>query len=177
MSHEPARGSKESSDNIGKWMIIASWILLLAFGTFFAQKWMDKRDRGQTPTNISGADGRLSVELRADRAGHYLVEGLVNGTPVAFLVDTGATGVSIPGEIAGNLGLVPGYEFPVSTANGSIMVRSTTIGQLAIGQLALENVQASINSSMDGEVGLLGMSFLRHFELVQRDGFLTIREP
>jgi len=177
MSHEPRHGSEESSSNIAKWMIIGLWVLLIAFGTFFAQKWLDKRARGQSPVNISGADGRLSVELRSDRRGHYLVEGLVNGKPMAFLVDTGASGVSIPGEIAGELGLVPGYEYPVSTANGTIMVKETQIDQLSIGQLTLENVRASINSSMDGEVGLLGMTFLRHFELVQRDGYLTIREP
>jgi len=177
MSDERKHGADDSTSDIGKWMIIALWLLLLAFGTFFAQKWMDKRDRGQTPVNFASTDGRLSIELKSDRAGHYLVEGLVNGSPVAFLVDTGATGVSIPGAVADKLGLIPGNEFPVSTANGSIMVQSTRLNRLSIGQLTRENVQASINSSMDGEVGLLGMTFLRHFELIQRDGFLTIREP
>jgi len=158
-------------------MIAGVWILLLVFGTYFAQKWMDKRNRGQIPTNLSGPDGQLSVELAADRLGHYVVLAQVNGQPVTFLVDTGASGVSIPGEIAGKLGLKPGYSYPVNTANGTITVNSTSIDHLSIGQISLENVRASINSSMDGEVGLLGMTFLRHFELIQRDGFLTIREP
>jgi len=158
-------------------MIIGLWVLLLGFGTFFAQKWMDKRDRGQIPVNISSPNGKISVQLEADRRGHYTVAGEVNGQHVTFLVDTGASGVSIPGKVAKKLGLGPGLQFPVSTANGSIMVSGTEISALAIGDLVLENVQASINSSMDGEVGLLGMSFLRHFELVQRDGLLTIREP
>lgn len=177
MSHEPPSGEADSSASIGKWMIVGVWILLLAFGTFFAQKWMDKRNRGQIPTNIASPDGRLSVELEADRLGHYVVSAQVNGKPVTFLVDTGASGVSIPGKIANNLGLVPGLAYPVSTANGTITVRGTTIERLSVGQISLENVRASINSSMDGEFGLLGMTFLRHFELVQRDGFLTIREP
>jgi len=158
-------------------MIVGLWVLLLVFGTYFAQKWMDKRNRGQLPTNISGPDGRLSVELEADQLGHYVVLAQVNGQPVTFLVDTGASGVSIPGEVADKLGLKAGFSYPVSTANGTITVRSTTIAQLSIGKISLENVRASINSSMEGEVGLLGMTFLRHFELVQRDGFLTIREP
>lgn len=177
MSHEPTHGSADSTSNIGKWMIVAMWVLLLAFGSYFAQKWLEKRDRGQIPTNISGPDGRLSVELKADRLGHYVVLAQVNGQPVTFLVDTGASGVSIPGKVATMLGLKPGAAYPVNTANGTITVRRTRIERLSIGQISLENVQASINSSMDGEVGLLGMTFLRHFELVQRDGFLTIREP
>ena len=158
-------------------MIIALWVLLLGFGTFFGQKWMDKRDRGQIPVNISSPNGKRSVQLEADRLGHYVVAGQVNGQTVTFLVDTGASGVSIPGKVAKKLNLKPGLQYPVSTANGSIMVRQTSIATLSIGDLSLENVRASINSSMDGEVGLLGMTYLRHFELVQRDGILTIREP
>lgn len=158
-------------------MIFAFWVLFIAFGTFFGQNWLEKRDRGQIPTNIANPDGRLSVELAADRRGHYVVEALVNGQPVTFLVDTGASGVSIPADIADDLGLKPGFTYPVSTANGTIEVHSTTIERLSVGQISLDNVKASINSSMDGKVGLLGMTFLRHFELVQRDGFLTIREP
>jgi len=177
MSHEPTHGSEESSTNIGKWMIVGLWVLLLAFGTYFAQKWLDKRHRGQIPTNVSSPDGRLSVQLDADQLGHYIVLAQVNGQPVTFLVDTGASGVSIPSKIAEKLGLEPGLAYPVSTANGDITVRSTNIDKLSIGQIGRENVRASINSSMDGQIGLLGMTFLRHFELFQRDGILTIREP
>lgn len=177
MKQDEAHTAGDSTSRIGKWMIIALWLLILGFGTFFGQKWMDKRDRGQIPVNIFSPNGKRSVQLESDRRGHYVVSGLVNGQPVTFLVDTGASGVSIPGDVAKKLNLQPGREFPVNTANGTILVRETEISKLAIGELALENVRASINSSMDGEVGLLGMTFLRHFELVQREGLLTIREP
>ncbi len=177
MSDELGRDSRESTSSMGKWMIITLWILILAFGTFFAQKWLDKRARGQIPVNIASPNGKVSVQLESDGRGHYVVEGLVNGESVTFLVDTGASGVSIPGNVAKKLALRPGYAYPVSTANGTITVRGTTLNELAIGNLMLENVEASINDAMDGDVGLLGMTFLRHFELVQRDGLLTIREP
>lgn len=177
MTGDQGRNPVESTTSIGKWMIIALWILLLGFGTFFGQKWMDKRDRGQIPVNIASPNGKRSVQLEADRRGHYVVAGLVNGQHVTFLVDTGASGVSIPGNIAKKLNLKPGVQHPVNTANGSIMVSATSIDKLAIGEITLENVRASINPSMDGEVGLLGMTFLRHFELIQRDELLTIREP
>ena len=177
MSADQPPNHRDSTSSIGKWMIIALWVLLLGFGTFFGQKWMEKRDRGQIPVNISSPNGKLSVQLEADRRGHYIVSGLVNGESVTFLVDTGASGVSIPGNVAKRLNLKPGVQFPVNTANGTIMVRETELSELAIGELTLKNVRASINSSMDGEVGLLGMTFLRHFELVQKDDLLTIREP
>lgn len=138
---------------------------------------MEKRSRGQIPMNFTAPDGRRSIGLELDKWGQYLVKGEINGETVAFIVDTGATDVSITGEMAEKLGLEYGSEGLALTANGVVTVYETTIDELSIGQLTLKNVRGSINSSMDGEVGLLGMTFLRHFELIQRDGFLTIREP
>jgi len=177
MNDQESPASQGDTATLGKWMIIALWVLLLGFATFFAQKWMDQRERGQTPVDQLNNLGQRSVLLESDRLGHYVVEGLVNGQPVTFLVDTGASGVSIPGSMATRLGLKPGLQYPVSTANGSILVHETRIDTLSIGHLQRENVRASINSSMEGEVGLLGMTYLRHFELIQRHGTLTIREP
>lgn len=177
MNDEPTQGPEQTGTNFGKWMIIGMWLLVIAGGTFFAQKWMDKRRLGQTPAQITTPEGKRGVLLEADGLGHYVVEGLINGQTVTFLVDTGASGVSIPGDIADKLGLTPGAPMRVNTANGSITVLETKLHSLSIGQLERKNVRASINSSMDGEVGLLGMTFLRHFELVQRDNILAIREP
>lgn len=183
MNNQPEHDSKnkiatgDANGRIGRWMIIGLWLLLLGFGTFFAQNYLDKRARGQTPVNVSGSDGRQAVVLESDRRGHYIVAGQVNGQLVTFLVDTGASGVSLPANVASRLSLQPGRQFPVSTANGTIMVSETRIDTLSIGALTRENVRASINSAMDGEVGLLGMTFLRHFELLQSNDTLTIREP
>jgi aspartyl protease family protein len=177
MNQQQLPESDDQTVSIGRWMIIAMWILLLAGGTFFAQKWLEKRDRGQIPATMVGPDNRKSVVLDADRRGHYVVLGEINGQGVTFLVDTGASGVSVPASVAQDLNLIPGRAFPVSTANGTIMVRETMLDTLSIGNLTLYDQPASINGSMDGEVGLLGMSFLRHFELIQRNEQLTIREP
>jgi len=177
MNDQQLPESDDQSSSIGRWMIIALWLLLIAGGTYFAQKWLEKRDRGQTPTTIVGPDNRKSVVLDADRWGHYVVLGAINGQPVTFLVDTGASGVSVPASVAKDLNLVPGREFPVSTANGTIMVQETMVDTLTIGNLSRYDQRASINGSMEGDVGLLGMSFLRHFELIQRNEQLTIKEP
>ena len=64
------------------------------------------------------------------------------------------------------------------TANGDITVYRTTLDRLRIGPLTLRNVRASINPNMraDDEI-LLGMSALKHLELITRDGVLTLRQP
>ncbi len=177
MTTDSGREPDDESTRIGQWMIIAFWLLLLGFGTWFVQQWLEKRELGQIPTDISTPGGTKSVQLEADRWGHYVVSGQINGHQVTFLVDTGASGVSVPSSVANRVGLRAGREFPVSTANGTITVRETLLDELAIGHISRKNVRASINSSMDGEAALLGMTFLRHFELIQKNERLTIREP
>jgi len=167
----------DTASTLGRWMIIALWLLLLGFGTWYAQGWLERRDRAQDPRISQAADGRESIELDADRWGHYQVAGEIDGQRVEFLVDTGATGISVPEGVAERLGLERGRGYPVSTANGSITVYSTRLAEVRVGNLRLQDVRAHINPGMDGEVALLGMCFLRNFELLQRADRLTIREP
>jgi len=58
-----------------------------------------------------------------------------------------------------------------------VEVYATRLDTVALGEIELTNVAASINPAMLGSEVLLGMSFLRHLELVQRDGQLKIRVP
>ena len=172
-NHNPPTDIAKS---LGRWMFIALWLLLLGAGSWFAQRWLD-RSRAQEPVVVTGTDGRSAVELDADRWGHYQVTGEIDGQAVAFLIDTGASEISLPASVAARLGLKRGQKFPVSTANGSVTVYATRIDEVRLGTLRLNDVRAHINPGMDGDVALLGMSFLRNFELVQRSGRLTIREP
>ncbi len=83
-----------------------------------------------TPTRYckSQIDGASrQVVLQRNRFGHYVATGAINGTPVTFLLDTGSTQISIPGDLAHDLGLKPGPAYDVSTANGTITVRGTRI--------------------------------------------------
>ncbi len=157
-------------------MIIALWLLLLGFTTWSAQLWLKSQADTLIPRSIQGLDNRLAVQLQADRLGHYQVIGQVNGHDVVFLVDTGASSVTLPESIANQLGLNKGLAYRVATANGDTVVYATLLSELAIGQLSLKNVRATINPSMDGQIGLLGMTFLSQFELIQKAGRLTIQE-
>lgn len=161
----------------GKWLLIGAWVLALAVATWAADQWLDTREARRTAVLLGGgAESGEGVKLRADRYGHFVVIGQVNGVEVPFLVDTGASGISIPEAIAEEIGLDRGIPYSVSTANGTATVFATTLESLAIGPLKQGSVRAHINPGMT-DTALLGMSFLRHFELVQRDGELTIRQP
>ncbi len=153
------------------------WVLLLAGGAWQAQRWLDQRAEARQARVLIDKAGDPKLELSSDRYGQYLVQGAINNQEVLFLVDTGASGISIPEAVENRLGLSRGRPFEVITANGTITVYHTELDSIRIGPFHRGEARAHINPSMDGEVALLGMSFLRHFELLQRAGKLTISLP
>ena len=114
--------------------------------------------------------------LTRNRGGHYVFDGQINRQKVTFLVDTGATTTAIPGELQRRLGLEAGTAMQVSTANGLTTAYLTRLDQLAIGDIELHDVSASLISGMGIDEVLLGMNVLKRFELVQRGDQLIIRQ-
>lgn len=94
--------------------------------------------------------------------GHFWADADVNGQPVRFLVDTGATAVALTPRDAARLGLKTAdlkYGYNVTTAGGSSHAAAVTLASVSINGARLENVQALVVS--DGlDVSLLGMSYL-----------------
>ena len=118
----------------------------------------------------------VEVPLKRNRQGHYLVTGEINSEPVEFLLDTGATDVVIPEDIARQLQLPYGRAGRAMTANGPVTVYQTVINELTIGAIRLFEVRASINPAMrSGEI-LLGMSALGQIEFIQSGDHLTLRQ-
>lgn len=160
----------------GKVITILFWLLLMASLTLFFNGFIQDRDNpNHALLELETASGE--VVLQRNRAGHYLAPGLINGQPVNFLLDTGATHVSVPAGIAEELGLTKGRRSQVSTANGVISVYQTELETVQLGGIQLQQVRASINPHMPDEVVLLGMSFMKHLDMTQRDGVLTLRVP
>ncbi|MCF6776351.1 retroviral-like aspartic protease family protein [Thiotrichales bacterium 19X7-9] len=105
---------------------------------------------------------------------HYATYGYINNHKVKFIVDTGATSVSIPESIAKTIGLKRGARYQAMTANGKITIYRTYIDQLTIGSITLNHVVASINPSSDDDYILLGMSALRRLEMQQKNNQLIL---
>ncbi len=160
----------------GKWLTVLFWLFLMGSLTLFFNGFIQQRDNpNHALLELETASGE--VVLERNRAGHYLAPGLINGQPVNFLLDTGATHVSVPAGIAEELGLTKGRRSQVSTANGVISVYQTELNTVQLGGIQLQQVRASINPYMPDEVVLLGMSFMKHLDMTQRDGVLTLKLP
>lgn len=129
------------------------------------------RDNGFQQEYFEG--GRAFVALQRDRSGHYIAKGEINGSPVVFLVDTGATDVAISDQVARALGLEFGPRMTVMTAAGPAAAWRTRLDRVSLGSLALNNVRATITPGLGGEV-LLGMSFLQYFNLRQQGDQLVL---
>lgn len=166
-----------SPAKLGRGMLIIGWTLgLLILALLFGKVLDHKRNPNQHVAGAITESGIREVVLQRNRSGHYLANGRIDGQPVEFLLDTGASDVSIPESVAHRLGLSHGAPLVYSTANGDITAYDTRIPTLRIGTIELQDVRASINPHMDGETILLGMSFLKHLEFTQRGDTLIIRQ-
>lgn len=162
---------------MGKAMVFAAWVLAAAVLTWAFSGLLDsqRNPNSRVETQV-GRDAVKQVVLRRNRFGHYVASGRINGHPVEFLLDTGATHVAVPVAIARQLKLEPGARRAVRTANGMITTYATTLDSVKLGDIELTNVAAAINPHSDSGDVLLGMAFLKHLELVQRGDSLTIRQ-
>jgi aspartyl protease family protein len=116
------------------------------------------------------------LQYTADASGHFFVDAVVNGAPVHFLVDTGATFVSLSPDDAAAAGLSPqtlAFTEATNTANGVAHVARTSLRSIRLGQLEVSDVSAVV-MERPMPVSLLGMSFLNRVGGNIRDGVLTI---
>ncbi len=167
----------KSPQRIGKGMIVAACLLALGLLTLFFNDLLDKQHNPNQDLNTQyNQDGTREVILQRNRSGHYVTKGTINGQPVVFFLDTGATIVSIPEPVARRLNLQRGVEMLANTANGTVTTYSSELDSVAVGEIELHRVRASINPQMRGDEILLGMSFLKHLEFTQRGDTLILRQ-
>lgn len=160
-----------------KWMVFAAWLCALwLLVTVFNHLLEDQYNPNQH-INYDVTRAGTVITLKQNQQGHYLLNGQINRQPVLFLLDTGATTVSIPERIADRLNLPKGQRYPVQTANGSVFVTDTQLNSLSIGPIELQNIRANINPGMQSDKILLGMNVLKDLELTQLNNQLTIKVP
>jgi len=169
------QGSEEPQGT-GITMVVLAWVSILGFlAWWFANYEESQHNPNQQVQTLSTSAGGQEIVLQRNRYGHYVATGNINGVPVTFLVDTGASDVSIPGELANKLGLKRGIGQVYNTANGQITAYATRLNRISIGEIELRDIPASINPAEQGDGILLGMSFLKDLEFTQRGDTLTIR--
>ena len=168
---------QEHQQRIGKIMIYAMWLVLLGLLALFFNMILDQQHNpNQAISGRVDGNGIREVVLERNRSGHYVVSGRINDQPVVFMVDTGASDISIPDGVARRLGLKRGRQLTYQTAKGPAMVYSTVLSGVSLGPISLKEVRASINPNVDGDEILLGMSFLKHIEFSQQGKTLTLRQ-
>ena len=171
------RDSQHEHKRMGRGMIIAAWVLIFVLLVwFFGVLETNKRNPNQNVETRVGVGGQKEVVLKSSTHGHYLATGEINNQKVTFLVDTGASYVSIPEKVAARIGLEKGAPLLVSTANGQATVYATTLDEISIGDIVLHQIKADINPHMGGNEILLGMSFLRYLSVTHKGDRLTLRQ-
>ncbi|MGL5030264.1 MAG: retropepsin-like aspartic protease family protein [Aeromonas sp.] len=148
----------------------ARWLWLLAWLSFMGLLTLYFYARAQPSVTASG-----ELLLQADHSGHYRLKGAINGQPVQLLLDTGATRVTIPQQVATRLGLTTRGSSQVNTAAGTIRVGNGTIDTLTMGPLTLYDLAVFINPAAMGDEVLVGMNALGRLALVQTDQQLRLK--
>ena len=171
-----APDQQPDTKRLGNHMIIAAWIGVLGLLTWFFSGYLDQQYNPNQSLQSSSGTADNEVVLDRNRYGHYVAPGRINDVPVTFLLDTGATVVSIPGDLADRLALQRGGAIQVMTANGVVQAYATVLDQVQLGTIVLENVRATINPQMYGDEVLLGMSFLKQLDFSQQGEQITIRQ-
>ncbi len=114
------------------------------------------------------------VVLQADRSGHFRAEGAINGVPVQFLVDTGASYLAIPQSMAERLKLkFSAGQVVLETAAGRVTARKSIVEQVRFSVIEQRHVAAVVVPDL--EQPLLGMNFLRKLSIHQKGGVMVMR--
>lgn len=122
---------------------------------------------GESPARINNYTAQ-SLRLPAQQGGHYLSEGQINGQNVQFMVDTGASTVSLDAQLATRLGIDyrKGRPVQVGTANGTAQGWLINLPNIRVGGLQQANVSATVVQQTMPYV-LLGNSFLNHYRMTR----------
>ncbi len=162
---------------MGRGMAVVAWLVLLGMLTvFFQGKLADQQNPNRDVYSTRAEDGRVEVVLQRNRMGHYVADGSINGVAVTFLLDTGATGVAMSPGLAQQVGAPRGQAVMTRTANGNVEGYLTRLRSVQLGAIEQNNVRASVAPGLAIDEVLLGMSFLKNLEMIQRGETLTLRQ-
>jgi len=117
-----------------------------------------------------------SAVLSADARGHFITGGQINGLPMRFIVDTGATAVTIPAGEAQRIALDyrKGQRVMMNTANGTTSAYRVKLDTVRVGDVSVNSVDALVIEGASLPAALLGMSFLNRMTMTREGDTLTL---
>ena len=127
---------------------------------------------------VESASGAVHIAMSAD--GHFWTDAEVNGTPVRFLIDSGATVTMLSRGVAERSGVSiddKGLPMTVQTAAGISEVRRARIQSLSIGPIVRSDLAATISPDDKGDMSLLGMNFLSSMQSWRVEGQTLVLQP
>ena len=122
---------------------------------------------------------QAEIQIMSDNKGMYRTAGSINGIPVSFLVDTGATLIAMNSQHARKLGIdyrVTGTESFAATASDVVKVHKVKLASVKVGEIKINNVDAIVMEGVQPTRILLGMSFLGQVEMTNNQGLMKLRK-
>ncbi|WP_034639278.1 retropepsin-like aspartic protease family protein [Chitinilyticum aquatile] len=150
--------------------LVVLWLAVFGGGYLVFSDFLVSR---QAPAAQISGSGSLSLPRAAD--GHYRTSGSINGQQVMFMLDTGASTVTLDQQLADRLALPRGATVSTQTANGTVEGYETVLPQLDIPPFSLQQVRAVVVPQL-GDEALLGMNVLNRFDILLRDGAMVLEQ-
>ena len=155
--------------------LAAAWAMIFLGVIALAGLWGDIR-QAVAPQARMLEGGRIEVPMGGD--GHFHLTARVNGQPVRFVIDTGASTIALAEDDARRAGIDPdslAFVGQARTANGMVQTATVMLDSLTIGEIAEYDVPAVVLRS-DLDLSLMGMSYLSRFARVSIEGNRLILE-
>ena len=156
------------------WFIVLAWLFLLLILYSIANPILQRQLHPKV--QVKDQHGLHEVIIPSNAIHSFHVPGTINDVPVYFVVDTGASIVTVPKSLAEKLQLPKGPKRQAQTASDIITVQQTLIKKLQIGSITLYNIRATINPHSHSNDVLLGMSALKHLNVQVKDGYMILSQ-
>jgi aspartyl protease family protein len=151
------------------WRLVVVWLVIGTLGFLAVQAWQAHQSRSRF------AFDQGAITLKRSPDGHYHWPGKVNGVPVVFMVDTGATRTALPAALADRANVSLNGKSRTGTAAGDVVVDNGTATVELEGGVVAQQLSVGVLSKLD--TPLLGMDVLGRLRLTQQDGALRIESP
>lgn len=149
---------------------LAVWAMIFVM-VIIAYGFRDTLRGGLFPSEMTQTE-EGAVAIRRGSDGHFHATLEVNGAPIRFMIDTGATGVVLSRRDAARAGIdLDGLRFGgrAQTANGMVAIAPVRLADLRLGPIVDRDVPASVGGG-DFDTSLLGMSYLDRFARLEIEG-------